>query len=191
MKDFALGGVKLVKMHPDEPELIRRAQRDRQAFGALYDRYMRRIYAFAYRCTGDTALAQDVTAATFEKALRHLGRFRWQGVSFGAWLYRIARNEIMQAFRRARFVEPLSEWHVADEPSPDDHQHDALYAAFAGLSASDRELLTLRFFEEMSSAEVAQVLGCSVNNVYMRLHRALGRLRQAVEKLEQPEANHV
>jgi RNA polymerase sigma-70 factor (ECF subfamily) len=60
-------------------------------------------------------------------------------------------------------------------------QRDAVQAAFAHLSEGDQELLTLRFFEELSSAEVAEVLGCSVQNVYLRLHRALGRLRKQLE----------
>lgn len=174
----------------DEPELIRRAQQDRRAFGVLYDRYVQRIYAFACHRLGDSALAQDLTATTFEKALLGLGRFRWQGVSFGAWLYRIARNEIAQHFRQAHHQADELEWEVLERapeaalaPSPNG-RHDALHAAFGQLSEADRELLTLRFFEDLTSAAVAEILGITVNNVYVRLHRALGRLRLELEKLE-------
>jgi RNA polymerase sigma-70 factor (ECF subfamily) len=181
-------------MSTDEADLIRRAQRDVRAFGPLYDRYVGRIYAFAYRRTGEAALAQDVTSATFEKALKNLPRFRWQGVGFGAWLYRIARNEIAQAYRRARAAGPLLEWHVLDETIAGnghrDGAHDALHAAFAALPDSDRELLTLRFFEDLSSRELAEVLGCSVNNVYVRVHRALQRLRAELERTQAMEAEH-
>lgn len=169
----------------EEKALVEQAQRDPQAFAALYDRYVERIYAFAYRRTQDEAAAEDVTSVTFEKALRHIQGYRWQGVSFGAWLYRIARNEITQQHRRRRFTLPLLQWHVSEinvEASVQtSEQHDAVQAAFARLSESDQEVLTLRFFEELSSAEVAEVLGCSVQNVYLRLHRALGRLRKQLE----------
>jgi RNA polymerase sigma-70 factor (ECF subfamily) len=173
---------------PDERALVQKAQRDRQAFGVLYDRYFTRIYQFVYRRTGDEALTQDITSATFEKALANLWRFRWQGVSFGAWLYRIARNELAQHYRRARRTRPLLSWHLADAQAlpPNGHQ-DALNTAFAKLSDADRELLTLRFFEDLESAEVAAILGCSVPNVYVRLHRALQRLRREMDKLERKE----
>lgn len=169
----------------DEQALIGQAQRDPQAFAALYDRYVDRIYVFVYRRTHDEASAQDVTSVTFEKALRHLGRFRWQGVSFGAWLYRIARNEIAQHHRRQRFTFSLSDWHALEgatgTAAPTHEAHADLQAAFSRLSDNDQELLTLRFYEDLSSAEVAAVLGCSTPNVYLRLHRALGRLRHHLE----------
>ena len=169
----------------DEKALVDQAQRDPQAFAALYDRYVERIYAFAYRQMQDEAAAEDVTSVTFEKALRHIRGYRWQGVSFGAWLYRIARNEIAQHHRRKRFTLPLLQWHVSEMNVEafvqTSEQRDAVQAAFARLSEGDQEVLTLRFFEELPSAEVAEVLGCSIQNVYLRLHRALGRLRKQLE----------
>lgn len=175
----------------DEPELIRRAQKDPQAFGWLYDRYVRRIYAFVYHRCGDGALAQDVTAATFEKALQNIGRFRWQGVAFGAWLYRIARNELNGHFRRER-ARTAVDWRGLERQfAPHlNGQHDVLHAAFGALPDAERELLTLRFFEDLSSTEVAEVLNTSVSNVYVRVHRALQHLRVELEKLETVEADH-
>lgn len=185
--------VKLVTMSADEPELIHRAQRDPRAFGPLYDRYVRRIHAFVFRRMGDATLAQDVTSATFEKALQSLPRYRWRGVSFGAWLYRIARNEIVQAYRRDRTPTALLDWQVLDEPAaPGVNGHnDALHTAFTVLPDADREVLTLRFFEDLDSAEVAEVLGISISAVYVRVHRALKRLRAELEKIGHPEADHV
>jgi RNA polymerase sigma-70 factor (ECF subfamily) len=60
-------------------------------------------------------------------------------------------------------------------------QQSYLHAALAQLSAKDRDIISLRYFEELSSEEVAEILGCSRQNVYLRLHRALGRLRQQLE----------
>lgn len=70
-------------------------------------------------------------------------------------------------------------------------RQDLLLQALYRLAERDREILLLRFFEELSSEEVAQVLGCSTDNVYVRLHRALGRLRRLLEQTEhQPEVMH-
>jgi RNA polymerase sigma-70 factor (ECF subfamily) len=170
----------------DEQRLVEQACQESQAFGALYDRYVDRIYAYAARqSNGDATLAQDVTAATFEKALRHIQRYRWQGVSFCAWLYRIARNELAQYHRRQRFLAPLLAWQAnearVEKAVQANEQRDELHEALARLPAKDREVITLRFFEELASAEVAEVLNCSTAQVYVRLHRALGRLRQELE----------
>jgi RNA polymerase sigma-70 factor (ECF subfamily) len=172
----------------DEEALIREAQRNPQAFIAIYDRYVDRIYAFAMRQTGDDAIAKDVTSATFEKALRSIGRYQWRGVSVGAWLYRIAHNEIVQHYRHDHLVVQLPallrsdmdvERHVQRR-----QESEALFAALGRLSAADQELIVLRFLEALSSAEVAEILGCSLPNVYLRLHRALNRFRKEFESME-------
>jgi RNA polymerase sigma-70 factor, ECF subfamily len=180
----------------DEQRLVEQARRDSQAFGALYDRYVDRIYAYAAcQSNGDASLAQDITAATFEKALRHIQRYRWQGVSFCAWLYRIARNELAQHHRRQRFLAPLFGWQASEarveKAAQANEQRDELHEALARLPAKEREIISLRFFEELSSTEVAEVLNCSTAQVYVRLHRALGRLRQELEAAPLPPQGKV
>lgn len=168
-----------------ERKQIERAKEDTQEFGFLYDRYVDRIYAYALRRTGDQNLAKDVTSVTFEKALHGLQRYRWRGVSIGAWLYRIARNEISANYRKQRRLVTLplhlSSAMNVEEMIQSRDQVDGLHAALARIPARDQELLALRFFEDLSSPEVAEVLGCSTNNVYVRLHRALKRLRKELE----------
>jgi RNA polymerase sigma-70 factor, ECF subfamily len=168
-----------------ERDLVEQARRDRQAFGVLYDRYVDQIYTFAYRQTNDDALAKDITAITFEKALRHLNRYQWQGTAFIAWLYRIARNEIIQHHRRQRWLAPLRGWLISasnvEKTAQSHEQQDAVQVALQRLPDRDREVIILRFFEDLTSAEVAEVLGCSTTNVYVKLHRALTRLRRELE----------
>ena len=190
-----------MRNHDDEA-LVKQAQTDPQAFAALYDRYVDRIYAYAYRQVQEATLAQDVTAVTFEKALRHIRKYRWQGKSFCAWLYRIARNEAMNHHRQQQHT--LS-WQTVEthtngnsqtremETAVVTNQHrQQLHQALAQLSTKDREILSLRFFEGLNSEEVAEVLHCSPNNVYVRLHRALKRLQKQLEKLDpQGEAHYV
>ena len=91
----------------DEARLVQQARDDLQVFGVLYDRYVERIYAYAQRETGDVATAEDIVSATFEKALKHLPSYRWRGTSFGAWLYKIARNELRMHWRKQKWIVPL------------------------------------------------------------------------------------
>lgn len=170
----------------DEESLIREAQHNAQAFITLYDRYVHRIYAFAYRRTSDEALAKDITSATFEKALRYIQNYRWRGISFGAWLYRIASNELTQHYRHQRLSIPWRESDQTDvETTLQRHeQHDALQVALSRLAPKDQALITLRFFEELSSAEVAEIVGISLPTLYLRLHRALQRLRKHLKSAE-------
>lgn len=179
--------------YSDEATLVERAKRDPAAFGALYDRYVDRIYGYTLRETRDVTQAQDITAATFEKALRHIRRFRWGEAGFAPWLYKIARNEIVQQYRRARRLHPFApdDDDVAErdmdvqsrETRPIEsavlsaERDQNLYDAMRRLNAADRDILTLRFLEQLSTEDVAQIMNCSRDNVYVRLHRALGRLR--------------
>ena len=170
----------------NEQHLVEQAQSEVQAFAALYDHYVTRIFKYVYRQVWDEAVAEDVTAVTFEKALHHIRRYEVQGSSFGAWLYRIAHNELMSHYRRQKFLLPLkwlgwTEDRGTETAVAQREQQNYLHAALAQLSAKDRDIISLRYFEELSSEEVAEILGCSRQNVYLRLHRALGRLRQQLE----------
>ena len=186
--------------HVDEAALVERAGQDPAAFATLYDRYVERIYSYVARQVEDTAVAQDITAATFEKALRHIRRYRPGAMGLAPWLYTIARHEIAQHYRRGRFAVP---WRGRDEESDDEpapverpdgrpieslllagERDGALHAALRRLGEADRDLLTLRFLEELPTEDVAAILGCSRANVYVRLHRALARLRGQLERAE-------
>ena len=169
----------------DDLSLASAAASDPQAFATLYDRYVRRIYAYALHQTGDVNLAQDVTSAAFEKALLHLRHKGWRSGSFLAWLYRIARNEAVHQYRKNRRLVDLPD-HLSEpdgqptgmEMSQDDLQ---LREAFSLLPAQDREVLSLRFLDGLSSSETAEVLGCTLTHLYLQVHRALQRLRKVLE----------
>ncbi len=184
----------------DEAALVERAKNDPAAFGTLYNRYVERIYGYALRETRDVAVAQDITATTFESALRHIRRFRWEKMGLAPWLYRIARNEIIQHYRRNKRLSPLA---IGDEIDAVERGVDVrdgerpiesavlsgerdrdLREALSELSRTDREVLTLRFLEQLPTEEVAQILDCSRNVVYVRLHRALERLRGHLVEIE-------
>jgi RNA polymerase sigma-70 factor (ECF subfamily) len=168
----------------EEALLVQRAQADPVAFVALYDRYVARIYAYVQRQTQDEPTTQDIVATTFTKALQHLPNYRWRGVSFGAWLYKIARNEIRRHYNRRKWTIPLLDRHASEanveQMVHDRHQVHRVRAAMRQLPARDQEVLQLHYDEQLTHAEIGQVLGCSAGNVAVRLHRALRRLRQQV-----------
>ena len=165
-----------------DQQLVEQARQNPAAFAALYDHYVDRIFAYTARLMQDEAAAQDVTAVTFEKALRHIRQNGWQGEHFVAWLYRIARNEAISRLRRQKWLSPR-DWFGSTELRSTEtavqtrQTRQTIHCALARLRPKDRDIIVLRYLEELSSEDVAEILACSPDNVYVRLHRALARLR--------------
>jgi RNA polymerase sigma-70 factor (ECF subfamily) len=176
----------------DERALIARACSDPSAFGVLYRAYVDRIYAFAYRRTWTREAAEDVTAATFERALRHLERFDADGAGFGPWLFRIAANELVDHYRREgrtrsdrgqRGLHVLAGHPVEDDVDAIEREDEvrAMIEALGTLRPRYQRALTLRYLAGLSADEAATAMGCSKPVLAVTLHRALGALRRAVE----------
>ena len=176
----------------DDTELVLRAQTDATAFGALYRRYVGRIYAFAHRRTWTREAAEDVTAATFERAYRHLDRFDADGAGFGPWLYRIAANELVDHYRREgrsrstrgqRALRALSDEETHDDLEGIERNGEIqdMLAALDKLRPRYQQALTLRYLSGLSADEAADAMGCSKPVLAVTLHRALSALRRAVE----------
>jgi RNA polymerase sigma-70 factor (ECF subfamily) len=176
----------------DERALIARACSDPSAFGVLYRAYVDRIYAFAYRRTWTREAAEDVTAATFERALRHLERFDADGAGFGPWLFRIAANELVDHYRREgrtrsdrgqRGLHVLAGHPVEDDVDAIEREDEVrdMIEALGTLRPRYQRALTLRYLAGLSADEAATAMGCSKPVLAVTLHRALGALRRAVE----------
>jgi RNA polymerase sigma-70 factor (ECF subfamily) len=178
----------------DERALVERARTDSSAFAELYRRYLPRVHAFAYRRTGDVEVAEDITSAAFERALRNLGSFRWQGGGFGPWLFRIASNELADHYRRTgraastRAAAAVS-LHAETPRDPADEldARDAvteLLAAMDRLSPRYQRALELRFLAGLTPDEAAAALGTSKATMAVVVHRATRALRRAIEEEE-------
>ena len=131
----------------------------------------------------DEALAQDLTAATFERALAHLDQLRSPG-AFGGWLFRIARNELAQYYRRRRAHVPLEA--VADRPDgalPVEAQVGRsedlarLLAAVRTLSEREQEIIGLKFLGGLNNRQIGQVMDLRAGHVAVILYRAIRQLR--------------
>src|SRR4051794_35469764 len=188
---------RIAHLDRDRP-LVEAAQRDPLAFDALYRRYLAQIYSYAYYELGDHHEAEDATERTFLAALANLDRFEerarpadGEGAStFRVWIFRIARNVISNQRRthRRRPTAPIeAAAHVADPADVEggvaarDEARDA-WRVVARLPADRRRAIVLRFVEEMSTAEIAGVLGKSEGAVRVLIHRALRSVARELER---------
>ncbi len=171
----------------DEAALVQAAQRDLAAFGPLYARYQDRLYTYLRTRTGHAEDASDLTQQVFVQALDALPRYRAQGVSLAAWLFRIARNAATDWQRRQRPTVPWDALPEAFHPCASETADGAilqreafapLYALLDGLDASTREALILRFTAQLTLAEIGAVLGKSEDATRKQITRALQTLKE-------------
>ena len=156
-------------------------------FEALYRAARDDVYAYVATLLRDRAAAEDVTAAAFERAYRKQRSYKAARGSERAWLYGIARNAALDELRRRKRAAALAaEPADVEATAPDDAAEAALRraavrAALAELGARERELIALKFHAGLDNSEIAAVLGVSVSNAGTQLHRAMTKLREAVE----------
>jgi RNA polymerase sigma factor (sigma-70 family) len=153
------------------------------SFEDAFEQHLGDVYGFfAYRL-GRVADAEDLTQATFERALRAWGSFDERRGSARTWLLAISRNLLIDHYRAARLASsPVPE--LADEPAPELGLDPRLESALATLTERDREILALRFGGDLTGAEIATLTGLSLANVQQVLSRALRRLR---DELRDPD----
>lgn len=191
MSFIDIGNVKVAALPLDHaltpiPDVIERARGgDRHAFGELYDTHVDVVYRYVLYRVREPSDAEDLTSEVFTRAFANIHRYRWQGKSFLAWLYTIARNAVTDRRRRERPTVDLDDAYGVAEDGPTAHDHaalsesmDALRGAVKHLTTEQQEVLALRFVENLSSREVAKMLGKNEGAIRALQFRALGRLRK-------------
>ncbi|AXX34047.1 putative RNA polymerase sigma factor [Actinosynnema pretiosum subsp. pretiosum] len=174
---------------PDEPwALVRAAQGgDKEAFGALYDRYVDVVYRYVLFRIGDRTLAEDVTSETFLRALRSIGSISYQGRDVGAWFVTIARNIVFDHVKSSRYRLEITTAELADNREAADGPEQEVLALATSeellrcvrqLGDDQRECITLRFIQGLSVAETAAKMGRNEGAVKALQHRAVRRLAQ-------------
>ena len=187
----AQGGPRLAHLDRDR-RLVEAAQADPARFEALYRKYLAQVYSFAYYELRDHHEAEDATERTFMAALANLRRFEERarpadgdGAStFRVWLFQIARNAVAERRRTLRRRPEATLDAAAAIAAPIDIEGDAAvhddaaaaWRAVDRLPGDRRRALVLRFVDEMSTAEIAGVLGRSEGAVRVLIHRALRSL---------------
>lgn len=173
--------------------LFERLKSDPRAIGELYDAYANKLYGFLLKRCAQKELAEDLVSHTFVKLLETRTSLEWKNVPLHAWLYQVASNALIDHFRKASTQRDLpldtEEW---DPPSAEDPAWNAqvvydaaqIRTVMGELSARDQQVLDLKFFAELETQEIADVLQISSNHAAVLLYRALGRLRQKMQRHE-------
>jgi RNA polymerase sigma-70 factor (ECF subfamily) len=173
-------------------ELVDRvvAARDAHAFGELYDLFVERIYRYMHVRTGSHPDAEDLTEQVFVKAWEAIGRFRWQGYPFAAWLYRLAHNAYVDHRRSQQ--SPLS---LNDDRRPLDlaKQSDSaefgrsldaelISGALAKLTVDQQQVIVMRFIQDYETQRIAHLMNKREGAIRALQMRALMSLRRVLEE---------
>lgn len=176
-------------MHLDSDEQLvsARLSGDAAAFGQLYERYIDRIYKYLYYRSFHKETAEDLTSQTFMRALERLSSYDVTKGTFSAWIYRIARNLLIDHVRAVKptaeladFSELLRDTHDLTRTLEQKQQLEQIQAVLHRLTPEQQELLLLRIWDERSYAEIAMILEKSEASCKMAVSRALTALRTSL-----------
>lgn len=172
-------------------ELARRACNDENAFEELYEHFFPRVYNFIFARLKNAADADDVTSITFMKMNENLEHYDPSKAAFSTWLFRIATNAIVDHTRKSNRNQE-TEWDEFFDPAaPAQNEPESqiliatekqeLLKALDTLNERERRIIELKFFSELDSKSIAEILSMSESNVRVTLHRTLAKLRKTMD----------
>jgi len=170
-----------------ERGLVEKAKESLKAFDQLYEYYLPRIFGFVYNRTGNKEIAEDITSQTFMKAMTKIKTFTYKGFTFGAWLYRIAHNNLIDFYRKNPHQVDIemnrleSDENVHNDAEQAEKQ-EIILDAIRHLPEQYQQVLTLKYFEELTNEEIADILGCKKATLAVKLHRSLKALKKIMKK---------
>lgn len=173
----------------EEDVLNLASQGDKDAFGMLYERYAERIFNYVYYRTGNVHDAEDLTARVFQRAMNHIRNYTDRGVPFSAWLYRIAHNLVANWHRDRNRRQEITLDDLPVLSAKGDHpevtlvrteEQDTLLRLIRRLPSERQSLLILKFVENLSNAEIGQIMGRSEGAIKSLYHRTLLALRDEI-----------
>lgn len=176
----------------NERSLLERIQQhDQQALAEVHDRYFDRLYNYLYYRLGEPEVAADLTGEVFLALVKTLKAGKPPKTSLSGWLYAVARNLAADYIKEKARTVPLFEDLVADGPSLTDQVHlshlaPILREALLQLTEEQQHVIALRFGQEMSLAETAEILDKSVGAIKALQHRALASLARYMPPKEVP-----
>lgn len=173
-----------------ELEQVKAAQADPKKFEIIYKLYYARIVGYVYQRVDSKDLAYEITAQVFYSALNNLSKFKAQGVPFGAWLFRIAGNELNQWFRKNKAQRTIN----IDEEAMNNLKQEVdertsanidkgLFQALEELEADELELIDMRFFENRPFNEICEITGMGESACKMRIYRILEKLKTKIKNI--------
>ena len=179
------------RANDDTPLVLRAIRRDQDAFGELYDRHVVRVYRHIYYMVGNAAEAEDLTAQAFLRAWEAIERYQVRGAPFVSWLLRIAHNLGVSYLRAKRDSSELHDGIVDTKERRDPEwsyqqtaEEELVREAILKLREEQRQVIILRFIEDLDYKEVAEIIGKSVAAIRVIQHRALNSLRKQMKLLD-------
>lgn len=181
-------------MEREELELVQKARNgESESFGVLYDKYMPQIYRFILIQVRSREDAEDITHQVFMSAWQKIETYELRGFPFSSWLYRIAKNSVVDHFRGKRLhveIDSLEEEFFAHnvygelrEAVDQTLEMKHVEGALQKLDPEHREVIILKFINELSNKEIADILEKREGTIRVIQHRALKQLQKYVEEL--------
>lgn len=171
-----------------QKELIQSAQKNIRNFSPLYREYHPKIHRFLKsRVNNSTEIADDLTSKTFEKAIKNIKSFRWQGISFSAWIYKIAHNTLIDYYRyQNKIKNKTTQIHqnIPDKSKSPEKVSQEIESAskiktvIETLDLREQKIIQMKFYEGYQNKAIAKRLGISETNVGTILFRATRKLRE-------------
>lgn len=170
----------------DEQAVVEAAKLgDQDALGKLYEHYFPRVYRYVVSRLRSNEDAEDVTEEIFLRIIDNVGSFEWRGLPFGAWVFRIARNEVVSHVRRQKTRGQNTQLSESIPDDARDHTEQVeidltfkvVQVAIQKLPEAQRQVVTLRFVAGLTVAETAASLKKTENNVKVLQHKAIAKLQ--------------
>jgi RNA polymerase sigma-70 factor (ECF subfamily) len=168
----------------DELKIILLAQQDISKFDLLYHKYYEQIFRFVYQRLDDKESAFDITSQVFLNAISNIHKYEFRGVPFSSWLYRIAINELNNAFRKNSSLRTINLNTAGLKEMMDDVEEDSmedylptLTEAISNLPENDLQLIEMRFFQQLSFKQIADITETTEGSTKMKIYRILEKLK--------------
>lgn len=158
-----------------------------EGFASVFEEYGKNIFRYIYVRVGNRrSLAEDLTQDVFERVWSNRDKYDSERASVKTWIFTIARNRLTDYYRKKREVPVDPETDVVDKSTVDHEENvekkSLLYNSIRELSDKDRELITLRYIEEMDLEEIAEIMDMSYDATKVAAHRALKRLKGKINE---------
>ena len=174
-------------MLKDDRKLVKEAQENTEKFVALYDKYFDQIYRYVYRRVNNRDTVHDLVSQTFYDALSHIQGYEWRGYPFSSWLYKIAHNNVLKWYREQSKMQTVQLDEIGElrdlnvnheETAIRKEEESEVQNVLRQLDPDEREIIRLKFFEEVSNIEIAEIMGLSPNHIGVKVFRTLKKVKQ-------------
>jgi RNA polymerase sigma-70 factor, ECF subfamily len=172
-----------------ENDIVEAAKKDPKQFVVLYTKYYEQIFRYIHQRMDDKEMAFDITSQVFLKAMINLPKYKYKGVPFSSWLYRIAMSEVYQSFKdkkstRTVNIDTSNVEDIIEEVEEDNtvEMREALIKVIGNLPEVELQIIEMRYFEKRSYREIGDILGMTENNAKVKAYRIVEKLKKSFSK---------